>query len=137
MVLRNFKMVLRNNYFFSEQNFWGWNCLTHQRLRRNMSTRLFYFSTFNFYFSRLLLIFSVLLEMGLFGSSSPFDPLLDKATNEQATSEDWSLILSICDKARASSKNGKDCLSAITKKLGHRVPRVALQGMSDHLINLA
>jgi len=67
--------------------------------------------------------------MGLFGSSSPFDPLLDKATNEQATSEDWSLILSICDKARASSKNGKDCLSAITKKLGHRVPRVALQAL--------
>ena len=31
--------------------------------------------------------------MGLFGSNSPFDPLLDKATNEQATSEDWSLIL--------------------------------------------
>lgn len=93
-----------------------------------MSTRLFYFSTLNFYFSRLLLIFFI-LEMGLFGSSSPFDPLLDKATNEQATSEDWSLILSICDKARASSKNGKDCLSAITKKLGHRVPRVALQGM--------
>jgi len=67
--------------------------------------------------------------MGLFGSSSPFDPLLDKATNEQATSEDWSLILSICDKARASSKNGKDCLSAITRKLGHRVPRVALQAL--------
>ena len=74
--------------------------------------------------------------MGLFGSSSPFDPLLDKATNEQATSEDWSLILSICDKARVSSKNGKDCLSAITKKLGHRVPRVALQGMSIYLIFL-
>jgi len=74
--------------------------------------------------------FDCLTEMGLFGSSSPFDPLLDKATNEQATSEDWSLILSICDKARVSSKNGKDCLSAITKKLGHRVPRVALQGMS-------
>ena len=36
--------------------------------------------------------------MGLFGSSSPFDPLLDKATNEQTTQEDWSLILSICDK---------------------------------------
>ena len=98
-----------------------------------MSTRLFYFSTFNFYFSRLYVLIFVILEMGLFGSSSPFDPLLDKATNEQATSEDWSLILSICDKARASSKNGKDCLSAITKKLGHRVPRVALQGMPGHL----
>merc|ERR1711962_911438 len=73
--------------------------------------------------------FDCLTEMGLFGSSSPFDPLLDKATNEQATSEDWSLILSICDKARASTKNGKDCLSAITKKLGHRVPRVALQAL--------
>lgn len=67
--------------------------------------------------------------MGLFGSSSPFDPLLDKATNEQSTSEDWSLILSICDKARASAKNGKDCISAITKKLSHRVPRVALQAL--------
>ena len=38
--------------------------------------------------------------MGLFGSSSPFDPLLDKATAETATQEDWNLILSICDKVK-------------------------------------
>lgn len=67
-------------------------------------------------------------EMGLFGSSSPFDPLLDKACNEQNTNEDWSLILSICDKAKASPKNSKDCLASIIKKMQHKVPRVALQG---------
>ena len=65
--------------------------------------------------------------MGLFGSSSPFDPLLEKATAESNTAEDWSLILHICDKARSTSKNGKDCLSSIVKRLNHRVPRVGLQ----------
>ena len=65
--------------------------------------------------------------MGLFGSSSPFDPLLDKACNEQNVSEDWSLILSICDRAKASNKNSKDCLAAIVKKMQHKVPRIALQ----------
>ena len=63
--------------------------------------------------------------MGLFGSSSPFDPLMDKACNEQNTAEDWSLILSICDKAKSHPKNG---LSSIIKKMQHKVPRVALQG---------
>ena len=66
--------------------------------------------------------------MGLFGNSSPFDPLLDKACNEHVVTEDWSLILSICDKARVSPKNAKDCLASITKKIQHKIPRVALQG---------
>ena len=66
--------------------------------------------------------------MGLFGTSSPFDPLLDKTCNENVVTEDWSLILSICDKARASPKNAKDCLTSITKKIQHKIPRVALQG---------
>jgi hypothetical protein len=67
-------------------------------------------------------------KMGIFGTSSPFDPLLDKTCNENVVTEDWSLILSICDKARASPKNAKDCLTSITKKIQHKIPRVALQG---------
>lgn len=67
--------------------------------------------------------------MGIFGTSSPFDPLLDKACNESVVQEDWSMILSICDKARASPRNSKDCLTSITKKLHHKIPRVALQAL--------
>ena len=66
--------------------------------------------------------------MGLFGSSSQFDAMLDKACSEQNTNEDWSLILSICDRAKASPKHSKDCLAAIVRKMQHKIPRVALQG---------
>ena len=86
----------------------------------------FYFSTKNL---RLLIFTNKFkTKMGLFGTSSPFDPLLDKTCNENVVTEDWSLILSICDKARASPKNAKDCLTSITKKIQHKIPRVALQG---------
>ena len=85
------------------------------------------------YFSIIFVFRSVLfirseVEMGLFGSSSQFDAMLDKACSEQNTNEDWSLILSICDRAKASPKHSKDCLAAIVRKMQHKIPRVALQG---------
>lgn len=54
----------------------------------------------------------------------------DKATNEKNTAEVWDVIMEICDKAGASSKNCKDCLHSIVRRMGHPDPHVALQAIT-------
>ncbi|XP_049870341.1 signal transducing adapter molecule 1 [Pectinophora gossypiella] len=62
--------------------------------------------------------------MGIFGTSTPFDQDVERATSENNTNEEWGLILEICDRAGASAQASRDCLRAILRRLGHPDPHV-------------
>lgn len=55
--------------------------------------------------------------MGIFGeSNTPFDDVIEKVTAEHQSSENWGLILDICDKINSDPKNPKLALTAIRKR---------------------
>ncbi|XP_054282869.1 signal transducing adapter molecule 1-like [Macrosteles quadrilineatus] len=68
--------------------------------------------------------------MGLFSTTSPFDADVEKATDEKNTTEEWSVIMEICDKIGNSSQNAKDCLRSIVKRLNNPDPHIVMQAIT-------
>lgn len=68
--------------------------------------------------------------MGIFGANSAFDQLIEKATSEANTTDDWALIMEICDRVVTESNGSKECMRAIVKRLNNSVPTVVMQSLT-------
>ncbi|KAJ8079227.1 hypothetical protein PM082_021727 [Marasmius tenuissimus] len=70
---------------------------------------------------------------GMFGggSANPYDDIVNKTTDENLTSENWELILNLCDKVQDEGPEGaRNVIAAILKRLAHRNANVQLYGLS-------
>ncbi|KAF7637864.1 VHS domain-containing protein [Meloidogyne graminicola] len=69
--------------------------------------------------------------MPIFGDSSPYDEIVEKVTADTLTSENWELMIDICDRVNADEIKGcKQCLLSVKKRLNHRDPHVVLLALS-------
>ncbi|GJJ68833.1 signal transducing adaptor molecule [Entomortierella parvispora] len=67
----------------------------------------------------------------MFRNANPFDDVVANATSESLTSENWDLILTICEKVNRSGDNsGRDCLGAIQKRLVNKNANVILYSLT-------
>ncbi|KAG0344724.1 ESCRT-0 subunit protein hse1 [Podila humilis] len=67
----------------------------------------------------------------MFRNANPFDDVVVNATSETLTSENWDLILTICEKVNRSGDNsGRDCLGAIQKRLANKNANVILYSLT-------
>ncbi|KAJ7722686.1 hypothetical protein B0H16DRAFT_1599916 [Mycena metata] len=64
-------------------------------------------------------------------TSNPYDDIVVKTTSETLTSENWELILNLCDKVSDEGQEGShNVVAALLKRLTHRNPNVQLYTLS-------
>ncbi|KAJ7088861.1 hypothetical protein B0H15DRAFT_288079 [Mycena belliarum] len=64
-------------------------------------------------------------------STNPYDEIVVKTTDEHLTSENWELILNLCDKVQDEGPEGAhNVVAALLKRLAHRNPNVQLYTLS-------
>ncbi|XP_052892885.1 signal transducing adapter molecule 1 [Anopheles moucheti] len=68
--------------------------------------------------------------MSLFGTSSTLNADIEKTTSENNTTENWGLILDICDRVNNGSATPKDCLKCIIKRLNSLNPHVVMKAIT-------
>ncbi|KAF8877878.1 hypothetical protein BD779DRAFT_1230764 [Infundibulicybe gibba] len=65
------------------------------------------------------------------GTNNPYDDIVNKTTDENLTSENWELILNLCDKVDEDGSEGAhNVIAAVLKRLAHRNPNVQLYALS-------
>ncbi|KAM6496502.1 hypothetical protein JOM56_006975 [Amanita muscaria] len=64
-------------------------------------------------------------------TTNTYDDIVGKTTDENLTSENWELILNLCDKVVDEGQDGaRTVIAAILKRLAHRNPNVQLYALS-------
>lgn len=60
--------------------------------------------------------------------------VIEKATSHKCVTEDWALIMEICDKVGDSPQNAKDCLRSIVKRLWAHDPHIVILAITVSII---
>ncbi|KAF8598303.1 hypothetical protein BDV93DRAFT_451284 [Ceratobasidium sp. AG-I] len=65
------------------------------------------------------------------GAVNPYDDIVVKATDENQTSENWEILLNLCDKVGEEGEQGaRNVIAALLKRLTHRNANVQLYALS-------
>ncbi|KAL2258074.1 hypothetical protein VTK26DRAFT_8754 [Humicola hyalothermophila] len=59
-------------------------------------------------------------------AAGPYDEAINKATDENLTSEDWGAIMEVCDRVSGDANGPKDAVQSMIKRLAHRNANVQL-----------
>lgn len=67
----------------------------------------------------------------MFRAPNPFEELVNKATDENLTAENWELNLELCDRLASNDESdARKCISAIQKRVVHRNANVQLYAIT-------
>ncbi|KAI0318377.1 hypothetical protein OF83DRAFT_1056989 [Amylostereum chailletii] len=65
------------------------------------------------------------------GTTNPYDDIVAKATDENLTSENWEIILNLCDKVTDEGEQGaRNVIASIMKRMTHRNANVQLYSLA-------
>ncbi|CCC09915.1 unnamed protein product [Sordaria macrospora k-hell] len=59
-------------------------------------------------------------------AAGPYDEAINKATDENLTSEDWGAIMEVCDRVATDDNGAKEAVNSMIKRLAHRNANVQL-----------